>query len=82
MRSAAALLKLKGLAVGAGDNGRIAFVSAHLDFLEAAIVIAAAVMLTVVYRTFNRTVCKFCSHFDILLLIKCGIYFRIIFHLK
>lgn len=60
--AAAIPFKLKGLAVGAGNNGRIVFVSAYLDAFKTAIIIAAAVMLTIVYGTFDRSVCKFSSH--------------------
>ncbi len=60
--SAAIPFKLKGLTVGAGNNGRIVFVSAYLYAVKAAVIIAAAVMLAVVYGTFDRSVCKFGSH--------------------
>lgn len=68
--SAAALFQLKGLTVGTGDNGRIVFVSAYLNSVKTAIVVAVAVMLAVVYCTFDRLVCKFGSHFGVLLLKK------------
>lgn len=67
INSAAALFKLKRLAVGAGNNGRIIFVSSYLNFFKTAVIITAAVMLAIVYCTFDRLVCKFCSHNDILL---------------
>lgn len=65
---AAAAFQFKGLAVGAGNNGRIVFMSANLDLFKAAVIVAAAVVLAVVYCTFDRSVCKFSSHFGILLL--------------
>lgn len=65
---AAAAFQFKGLAVGAGNNGRIVFMSAHLDSFKAAVIVAAAVVLAVVYCTFDRSVCKFSSHFGVLLL--------------
>lgn len=50
--SAAIPLKLKGLAVGAGNYGRVALVSANLNSVKTAKVLAAAMVLTVVYSTF------------------------------
>lgn len=60
--AAAIPFKLKGLTVCAGNNGRIVFVSAYPYAFETAVIIAAAVMLAVVYGTFDRSVCKFGSH--------------------
>ena len=55
-------LCLKREAVGALYNGRIGLVSAHLNLVERAVVLAAAVMLAVVNGAANVLVCKFSSH--------------------
>ena len=64
---AAALLKLKRLAVGTRNNSRIILMSTHLDPIKAAIIVAAAVMLAVIYSAFNGSVSKFGSHNFVLL---------------
>ena len=55
-------LSLEREAVRALNYGRICLVSADLDFVERAEVLAAAVMLAVVNCTADVLVCEFGSH--------------------
>ena len=57
-----AALFLKGQAVCALLLGGVTFVSAHLDTVERAVVIAYAVVFAVLYCTADVLVCKFSSH--------------------
>ena len=60
-------LSLEREAVRALNDGRICLVSADLDFVERAEVLAAAVVLTVVNCTADVLVCEFGSHNKFLL---------------
>ena len=55
-------LSLEREAVRALNNGGVCLVSADLDFVERAEVLAAAVMLAVVNCTADVLVCEFGSH--------------------
>lgn len=58
----AAGLSLKGQAVGAGYFSGISFVSTDLDLIERAVILAAAVVCTVVDSATDVFVSKFSSH--------------------
>lgn len=47
----------KGVAIGAGGNGGILFVSANLNFLKRAVVLTLGVMLALGYGAFDALVC-------------------------
>lgn len=55
-------LSLKGHTVGALAHCGVSLVRAYLDFVERAVVVAAAVMLAVADRAADVLVCKFSTH--------------------
>lgn len=55
-------LFLEAEAVSALGLSGVALVSAYLDTVEGAVVVIAAVILTILYCTSDMLVCKFCTH--------------------
>ena len=51
------LLGCKGVAIGAGGNGGILFVSTNLDLIKRAVVLTLGVMLALGYGAFDAFVC-------------------------